>query len=89
MIGKCYVRSNDLTLDATDFWQTDSYEVCNPGYDMESEGQCNLGISGGIGYTDVYLGAVGSYTWQGGNVNKNTNLQQSISITKNTKGNRL
>ncbi|XP_020567583.1 integrin alpha-3 isoform X1 [Oryzias latipes] len=65
MIGKCYVRSNDLTLDATDFWQTDSYEVCNPGYDMESEGQCNLGISGGIGYTDVYLGAVGSYTWQG------------------------
>uniref|UniRef100_A0A8C7Z7B5 Integrin, alpha 3b n=1 Tax=Oryzias sinensis TaxID=183150 RepID=A0A8C7Z7B5_9TELE len=65
MIGKCYVRSNDLTFDATDFWQTDSYEVCNPGYDMESEGQCNLGISGGIGYTDVYLGAVGSYTWQG------------------------
>uniref|UniRef100_A0A8C7Z4B0 Integrin, alpha 3b n=1 Tax=Oryzias sinensis TaxID=183150 RepID=A0A8C7Z4B0_9TELE len=85
MIGKCYVRSNDLTFDATDFWQTDSYEVCNPGYDMESEGQCNLGISGGIGYTDVYLGAVGSYTWQGRNVNKNTNLQQSISITKNAK----
>ncbi|XP_024141229.1 integrin alpha-3b isoform X2 [Oryzias melastigma] len=65
MIGKCYVRGNDLTYDSSDYWQTESYEVCNPGNDMESEGQCNLGISGGIGHTDVYLGAVGSYTWQG------------------------
>ncbi|RVE59433.1 hypothetical protein OJAV_G00188480 [Oryzias javanicus] len=65
MIGKCYVRGNDLSYDIDDFWQTESYEVCNPGGDMEAEGQCNLGISGGIGQTDVYLGAVGSYTWQG------------------------
>ncbi|KAM3592384.1 uncharacterized protein V6R79_017677 [Siganus canaliculatus] len=65
MIGKCYVRSNDLTFDPTDEWQINSYEVCNPNFDMKHEGLCNLGISGGMTNTDVYLGAPGSYYWQG------------------------
>ncbi|XP_071318445.1 integrin alpha-3b [Trachinotus anak] len=65
MIGKCYVRSNDLTYNPNDDWQTYSYEVCNPGYDMELEGMCNMGISGGMTDTDVYIGATGSYMWQG------------------------
>ncbi|XP_034415438.1 integrin alpha-3b isoform X2 [Cyclopterus lumpus] len=65
MIGKCYVRSNDLTFDPNDDWQTYSYEVCNPNFDMELEGMCNMGISGGMTDTDVYIGATGSYLWQG------------------------
>ncbi|XP_029311996.1 integrin alpha-3b isoform X2 [Cottoperca gobio] len=65
MIGKCYVRSNDLTFDPNDEWQTYSYEVCNPNYDYELEGMCNMGISGGITETDVYIGSTGSYVWQG------------------------
>ncbi|XP_037319598.2 integrin alpha-3b isoform X2 [Pungitius pungitius] len=65
MVGKCYVRSNDLTFNPNDEWQTNSYEVCNPTYDMDLEGMCNMGISGGMTDTDVYTGAAGSYLWQG------------------------
>ncbi|XP_068439237.1 integrin alpha-3b isoform X2 [Clinocottus analis] len=65
MIGKCYVRSNDLTFDPNDDWQSYSYEVCNPNFDMELEGMCNMGISGGMTETDVYIGTTGSYLWQG------------------------
>lgn len=66
MIGKCFVRSNDLTLDSSDVWQTDSYQVCNPNNDMEGEGLCNMGISAGLTETDVYIGATGSNRWRGG-----------------------
>lgn len=66
MIGKCYVRGNDLTFDPLDEWQEEKYEVCNPNFDMELEGMCNMGISGGMTDTDVYIGATGSYYWQGG-----------------------
>ncbi|XP_032358038.1 integrin alpha-3b [Etheostoma spectabile] len=65
MIGKCYVRSNDLTFDPNDEWQSYSYEVCNPNFDKELEGLCNMGMSGGMTDTDVYIGTPGSYTWQG------------------------
>ncbi|XP_061564634.1 integrin alpha-3b [Cololabis saira] len=65
MVGKCFVRGNDLSFDPTDDWQTYNYEVCNPTFDMELEGLCNMGISGGITDTDVYIGAPGSYMWQG------------------------
>nr|XP_061807375.1 integrin alpha-3-like [Nerophis lumbriciformis] len=65
MIGKCYVRSNDLTYDQNDFWQTDSYEVCDPTLDLEKEGMCNMGISGGMTENNTYMGSPGSYSWQG------------------------
>ncbi|XP_054882837.1 integrin alpha-3-like, partial [Poeciliopsis prolifica] len=65
MIGKCYVRSNDLTLDNSDDWQADTYERCNPANDHKKDGVCNLGISGGITETDVVLGTPGSYNWKG------------------------
>ena len=29
MVGKCYVRGNDLELDARDDWQTYHNEMCN------------------------------------------------------------
>ncbi|XP_061611298.1 integrin alpha-3b [Phyllopteryx taeniolatus] len=65
MIGKCYVRSNDLTFDPNDDWQTHTYEVCNPTFDMEVEGMCNMGISGGMTENEMYMGSPGSYVWQG------------------------
>ncbi|XP_076856786.1 integrin alpha-3b isoform X2 [Brachyhypopomus gauderio] len=65
MVGKCFVRGNDLTYNQNDDWQTHSYEVCNPNFDMDMEGMCNMGISGGITATDVYIGCTGSYVWQG------------------------
>lgn len=65
MVGKCFVRGNDLTYDPTDEWQAYSYEVCNPNFGMELEGICNMGISGGMTDTDVYIGSTGSYVWQG------------------------
>ncbi|CAJ1080794.1 integrin alpha-3 [Xyrichtys novacula] len=65
MVGRCYVRGNDLTYDPDDEWQAFRYEVCNPNFDMELEGMCNMGISGGITETDVYIGATGSFVWQG------------------------
>ncbi|XP_041937818.1 integrin alpha-3b isoform X1 [Alosa sapidissima] len=64
MVGKCYVRGNDLTYDPSDEWQTHTYEACSP-FDLDLEGLCNMGISAGMTDTDVYMGAVGSFTWQG------------------------
>ncbi|KAL4660480.1 integrin alpha-3 [Arapaima gigas] len=65
MIGKCYVRGNDLTYNNTDQWQDFSYENCNYNTDMEEDGMCNMGISGGMTNTDVYVGSPGSYFWRG------------------------
>uniref|UniRef100_A0A671U4X8 Integrin, alpha 3b n=1 Tax=Sparus aurata TaxID=8175 RepID=A0A671U4X8_SPAAU len=64
MVGKCYVRSNDLTYDGNDHWQENN-EICNPNLEMEFESMCNLGISGGITETDVYVGTPGSFVWRG------------------------
>ncbi|KAI5627407.1 integrin alpha-3 precursor, partial [Silurus asotus] len=65
MVGKCFVRSNDLSFDQDDSWQDHSYEVCNPNKDMEMEGMCNMGISAGMTDSDVYIGCAGSFEWQG------------------------
>uniref|UniRef100_A0AAY4A536 Integrin alpha-2 domain-containing protein n=1 Tax=Denticeps clupeoides TaxID=299321 RepID=A0AAY4A536_9TELE len=65
MVGRCFVRGNDLTFDRFDEWQTHTYTTCNSAFDFRQEGMCNLGISGGMTETDVYLGSTGSYTWQG------------------------
>ncbi|MCJ8738307.1 hypothetical protein PDJAM_G00034110 [Pangasius djambal] len=65
MVGKCFVRGNDLSFDRNDLWQDHSYEVCNPNKDMEMEGMCNMGISAGMTDSDVYIGCTGSFEWQG------------------------
>ncbi|CAM4707082.1 unnamed protein product [Leuciscus chuanchicus] len=65
MVGKCYVRGNDLTYDPTDYWQSDTYELCDFNYDQNLEGMCNMGISGGMTENDVYFGTPGSFVWQG------------------------
>uniref|UniRef100_A0A668AIU6 Integrin, alpha 3b n=1 Tax=Myripristis murdjan TaxID=586833 RepID=A0A668AIU6_9TELE len=65
MVGKCFVRGNDLTFDPNDYWQAHPYEVCNPSFGMDMEGMCNMGISAGMTDTDVYIGCTGSFVWQG------------------------
>ncbi|KAJ3608110.1 hypothetical protein NHX12_025160 [Muraenolepis orangiensis] len=65
MVGKCFVRGNDLSFDSNDKWQDSEYEFCNPNSEVELEGMCNMGISGGITESDVYTGSPGSFTWQG------------------------
>ena len=65
MVGKCYVRGNDLELDARDDWQTYHNEMCNSNTDYLETGMCQLGTSGGFTQNTVYFGAPGAYNWKG------------------------
>ncbi len=65
MIGRCYVRGNDLKYDPADFqWQSYN-EVCDPRDDQNSEGMCLAGMSAAITQTEIFLGAPGCFNWQG------------------------
>uniref|UniRef100_A0A672T3M4 Integrin, alpha 3a n=1 Tax=Sinocyclocheilus grahami TaxID=75366 RepID=A0A672T3M4_SINGR len=65
MIGRCYVRGNDLQYNTADSqWQTYS-EVCDPRDDQTSEGMCLAGMSAAITQTEIFLGAPGCFNWQG------------------------
>ncbi|TRY90738.1 hypothetical protein DNTS_004507 [Danionella cerebrum] len=65
MIGKCFVRGNDLKFDSTDSqWQ--SYdEVCDPREDQIVEGMCLAGMSSAMTQSEIFLGAPGCFNWQG------------------------
>lgn len=65
MVGKCFVRDNDLTYDSLDEWQNENYQRCNAEKDMDLEGMCNLGISAGMTETDLFFGTPGSFDWKG------------------------
>ncbi|XP_062813684.1 integrin alpha-3 isoform X1 [Anolis carolinensis] len=65
MVGKCYIRGNDLGLQEDDEWQAYHNEMCNANTDLESTGMCQMGISGGFTHNSVYFGAPGAYNWQG------------------------
>ncbi|XP_066120022.1 integrin alpha-3 [Saccopteryx bilineata] len=65
MVGKCYVRGNNLELDPTDDWQTYHNEMCNSNTDYLETGMCQLGTSGGFTQNTVYFGAPGAYNWKG------------------------
>ncbi|XP_042331244.1 integrin alpha-3 isoform X2 [Sceloporus undulatus] len=65
MVGKCYIRGNDLGLQEDDEWQTYHNEICNANTDLEKTGMCQMGISGGFTPYSVYFGAPGAYNWQG------------------------
>lgn len=66
MIGKCYIRGNNLRYDEINDgqWQ-DRQEVCQPTGDKDLEGMCNMGISAIMTETEVVAGAPGCYNWQG------------------------
>ncbi|KAM8999605.1 integrin alpha-3 isoform X1 [Sarcophilus harrisii] len=65
MVGKCYVRGNDLQLDPRDDWQTYHNEMCNSNTDYLGTGMCQMGTSGGFTHNTVYFGAPGAYNWKG------------------------
>ncbi|XP_027728643.1 integrin alpha-3 isoform X1 [Vombatus ursinus] len=65
MVGKCYVRGNDLQLDSRDDWQTYHNEMCNSNTDYLGTGMCQMGTSGGFTHNTVYFGAPGAYNWKG------------------------
>uniref|UniRef100_F7CI35 Integrin subunit alpha 3 n=1 Tax=Monodelphis domestica TaxID=13616 RepID=F7CI35_MONDO len=65
MVGKCYVRGNDLQLDPRDDWQTYHNEMCNSNTDYLATGMCQMGTSGGFTHNTVYFGAPGAYNWRG------------------------
>nr|XP_020477319.1 integrin alpha-3-like [Monopterus albus] len=65
MIGRCYLRGNDLQYDDTDFnWQKPD-EPCNFQSKVSGEAMCNMGISASITQTEIIVGSPGSYEWQG------------------------
>ncbi|XP_068120083.1 integrin alpha-3 isoform X2 [Hyperolius riggenbachi] len=65
MIGKCYVRGNNLQYNSMDDWQSYHNEMCNVNTDLDGTGMCQMGISGGCINNMLYFGAPGAYTWQG------------------------
>uniref|UniRef100_A0A8C0G8I3 Integrin subunit alpha 3 n=1 Tax=Chelonoidis abingdonii TaxID=106734 RepID=A0A8C0G8I3_CHEAB len=65
IVGKCYVRGNDLQLELADDWQTYHNEMCNS--NTEETGMCQMGTSGGFTANAIYFGAPGAYNWQGTN----------------------
>ncbi|NXY25023.1 ITA3 protein, partial [Atrichornis clamosus] len=65
MVGRCYVRGNDLGLDLGDEWQTYHHEMCNANTDTDETGMCQMGASAGFSANIIYFGAPGAYNWQG------------------------
>ncbi|XP_014814405.1 PREDICTED: integrin alpha-3 [Calidris pugnax] len=65
MVGKCYVRGNDLHLNLSDEWQTYHNEMCNSNTDTDETGMCQMGTSAGFTANIIYFGAPGAYNWQG------------------------
>ncbi|XP_041812196.1 integrin alpha-3-like isoform X2 [Chelmon rostratus] len=65
MIGRCYLRGNNLQFDDTDMHWQNLDQPCSHLGDVSSEVMCNMGISASITQTEVILGTPGSYEWQG------------------------
>ncbi|KAG5280203.1 hypothetical protein AALO_G00086170 [Alosa alosa] len=65
MIGRCYIRSNNMEYDPNDYHWQDYYEVCSPQDGQNMEGMCNMGISAAITADEVVVGSPGSFDWQG------------------------
>ncbi|XP_037647357.1 integrin alpha-3-like isoform X2 [Sebastes umbrosus] len=65
MIGRCYLRGNDLQYNDTDSHWQKTGQPCNHLGDVSSEVMCNMGISASITQTEVIVGSPGSYEWQG------------------------
>ncbi|XP_070703449.1 integrin alpha-3-like [Pempheris klunzingeri] len=65
MIGRCYLRGNNLQYDDTDMHWQNPDQPCSHLGDVSSEVMCNMGISAFITQTEVIVGSPGSYEWQG------------------------
>ncbi|XP_070838183.1 integrin alpha-3-like isoform X2 [Chaetodon trifascialis] len=65
MIGRCYLRGNDLQFNDTDMHWQNLDQPCSHLGDVSSEVMCNMGISAAITQTEVIVGTPGSHEWQG------------------------
>ncbi|XP_056258423.1 integrin alpha-3-like isoform X1 [Seriola aureovittata] len=65
MIGRCYLRGNDLQYDDNDSHWQNPEQPCSHLGDVRAEVMCNMGISASITQTEVIVGSPGSYEWQG------------------------
>nr|XP_046270216.1 integrin alpha-3-like isoform X2 [Scatophagus argus] len=65
MVGRCYLRGNDLQFDKTDLHWQNLDQPCSHLGDVTSEVMCNMGISASITQTEIIVGSPGSYEWQG------------------------
>ncbi|XP_044037792.1 integrin alpha-3-like isoform X2 [Siniperca chuatsi] len=65
MIGRCYLRGNDLQYNDTDMHWQNPDQPCSHLGDVSSEVMCNMGISASITQTEIIVGSPGSYEWQG------------------------
>ncbi|XP_039979414.1 integrin alpha-3-like isoform X2 [Xiphias gladius] len=65
MIGRCYLRGNDLQYDDNDMHWQNPDQPCSHLGDVRAEVMCNMGISASITQTEVIVGSPGSYEWQG------------------------
>ncbi|KAK5885689.1 hypothetical protein CesoFtcFv8_019374 [Champsocephalus esox] len=65
MIGRCYIRGNDLKYNHTDLTWQNPEQTCSHLGDVSGEVMCNMGISSFITQTEVIVGSPGSYEWQG------------------------
>uniref|UniRef100_UPI0037E8BF5E integrin alpha-3-like isoform X2 n=1 Tax=Semicossyphus pulcher TaxID=241346 RepID=UPI0037E8BF5E len=65
MIGRCYLRGNDLQYNESDRQWQDPEQPCSHVGDVSKEVMCNMGISATITQTEVIVGSPGSHEWQG------------------------
>ncbi|XP_041826179.1 integrin alpha-3-like isoform X2 [Melanotaenia boesemani] len=65
MIGRCYLRGNNLQYDDNDMHWQNPEQPCSHLGDVTGEVMCNMGISAFITETEVIVGSPGSYEWQG------------------------
>ncbi|KAM9346231.1 integrin alpha-3-like [Symphorus nematophorus] len=65
MIGRCYLRGNDLQYNEADLHWQNIDQPCSHLGDVSSEVMCNMGISASITQTEVIVGSPGSFEWQG------------------------
>ncbi|XP_038565411.1 integrin alpha-3-like isoform X2 [Micropterus salmoides] len=65
MIGRCYIRGNDLQYDDADMHWQNPDQPCSHLNDVSGESMCTMGISAAITQTEVIVGSPGSFDWQG------------------------
>ncbi|XP_053194997.1 integrin alpha-3-like [Scomber japonicus] len=65
MIGRCYLRGNNLQYDEADMHWQNPDQACSHLGDVSTETMCNMGISASITQTEVIVGSPGSHDWQG------------------------
>ncbi|XP_076739643.1 integrin alpha-3 [Maylandia zebra] len=65
MIGRCYLRGNDLRYDENDSNWQDPEQSCSHLGDFTGEVMCGMGMSAAITQSEVIVGSPGSFEWQG------------------------